>query len=435
MRSYAAAVLALAGLAGLVPTASAAVTSTFDNTTKLLTITSDGAGDAIVVTCPAGSLLVNDAAPPSGALPCSGVGSAGRLRLIGNGGADTLDVSAVDELALGEVTLEGGEGDDALSGAALLSNGYIVTLLGGAGADAITVNTSDVVDGGAGNDRIVGPVQGPDGTLTGGIGTDTFAYALPPDSPVSFTLTPLDVGLRLSAPGVPNTQTLPWSSIEVADLTLADAAETVDASAFAGAVRVAARGGADTLIGTAAADTLDGGAGNDFIDGGGGADVYRGGAGLDLIHARDGVADSGDCGSEEDTLEADAVDALTGCERIELPPPPPDTTGPELGVQRATLRGRKLRLPVVCPATETRCAGVATVKAVGRRGKRRVRVALGSFTLQVAGGETEVLAKRLSRKRLRAVRKLKKVRLRVALDVVDASGNRTTSVERVRLRR
>ena len=426
--------LALAAVAGLAPTASAAVTSTFDGTAKLLTITSDGAGDTIAVTCPAAALLVNGAAPPSGALPCSGSNSAGKLRLVGNGGVDTLDVSGVDELALGEVTLEGGDGDDELRGAALLSNGYIVTLLGGAGADAITVNSSDVVDGGAGDDRIVGPAQ-QGGTVTGGADTDTFAYALPPDSPVSFTFTLLDTGMTVGAAGVPNTQTVPWASIEVADLTLGPAAETVDGSAFSGSAQVAAGAGADTLTGTSAADTLDGGAGNDFIEGGGGADVYRGGAGLDLLHARDGIADSGDCGSDEDTLEADPVDALTACERIDLPPPPPDTTGPVLDVDRATLRGRKLRLPVTCPATETRCAGVATLKAKGRLGKRRVNVSLGAVTFQVDGGATAVLTKRLSRSRLRAVRKLQRVRLRVALDVVDASGNRTTSVERVRLRR
>ena len=429
------AVLAAAALAGLAQTADAAITSTFDGPTKSLTVTSDAAGDTIVVTCPGSSLLVNGAAPPSGALPCSGVGAAGKIRLVGNGGVDTLDVDGVEELALGEVTLEGGDGDDQIRGAPLFSNGYIVTLLGGPGADTIDTNGSDIVDGGVGDDRIVGPAQGPDGTITGGVGTDTFAYALPADSPVSFILTPLDIGLKLAAPGVPNTQTIPYESIEVADLTLADAAETVDGSAFGGSLRVQARGGADTVTGTSLADTIDGGAGNDFLEGGGGADVYRGGAGLDLIHARDGIADSGDCGSEEDTLEADAVDVLTLCERIELPSPPPDTTAPTLAVVKATLSGRRLRVPVMCPATETRCAGVAKLAATGRKGKRRVRIALGAATLQLAGGETTELAKRLSRKRARKVRNLKKLRLVVSLDVVDAAGNRTTTTVRVRLRR
>jgi hypothetical protein len=42
---------------------------------------------------------------------------------------------------------------------------------------------------------------------------------------------------------------------------------------------------------------------------------------------------------------------------------------------------------------------------------------------------------RISRKRVRALNRLKRVRLRLALDIVDAAGNRTTRVARVRLRR
>src|SRR5829696_7036372 len=427
MRIPAVVILAAAALAGTVPAASATVSSTFDGATRLLTVTSDAEGDTIVVSCPASALLVNGAAPPSGPLPCSGGGSAAAITLVGNGGVDTLDVSGLEELPLGEVTVEGGDGDDDIRGASLPSNGYIVTLLGGPGADAVTVNGADAVDGGAGDDRIIGSAaQG--GTLAGGTGSDTFAFTLPPGTPVSLIFTLADSGMTIGAPGVPQTQTMPWTSIEVADLSLNEGAQTVDGSAFSGTARVAAGDGSDTLIGTAGADTLDGGAGNDFIEGLGGADVYQGGSGLDLLRARDGVADSGDCGSDEDTLVADPADALTGCERIDLPPPAPDTTEPVLGVERATLRGRRLRVPVSCPATEVRCAGVATLSAVGRRGGRRVRVPFGAVTLQVTGGETATLAKRLSRSRLRAVRRLKRVRLRIALDVVDASGNRTTGV-------
>ena len=39
----------------------------------------------------------NGAPPPSGALPCTGGASPFTLNLIGNGGADTLDVDAVNE--------------------------------------------------------------------------------------------------------------------------------------------------------------------------------------------------------------------------------------------------------------------------------------------------------------------------------------------------
>ena len=203
-------------------------------------------------------------------------------------------------------------------------------------------------------------------------------------------------------------------------------------------MNVAAGGGSDTLIGTGGADVLDGGTGNDFIDGGGGADVYHGGNGFDLLHARDGIMDTGDCGADEDTLVADAGDAIADCERIDLPPPPPplpDVTAPALGVERAALRNRRVRVPVSCPATEVRCAGIATLTAVGKRAGRTVRVRLGARTFELAGGTSLTLTKRVSRSRMRTLRKLKGLRLRVALEVVDASGNRATSVQRVRLSR
>jgi hypothetical protein len=438
MRTPLAFILATAALAAAAPAASAAITSAYVGVPeRTLTVTSDDVGDTIVITCPAGALLVNGADPQTGLLPCTGSTSASIVKLIGNGGADTLDVSALDGTGAGTISLDGGDGDDDLRGVFIGSNGITVSLAGGPGADTLTVNGSDVADGGAGDDRIDGTPQA-GGTLTGGAGTDTFAFDLAAAQPVAFTFTLLSFGMTVGAPGVPQTQTVQWTSIEAADLVLGEGGQTVDGSAFAGTVRVAAGGGADTLIGTPRADFLDGGAGNDFIDGGAGGDVYQAGSGLDLLHARDGVADTGDCGSDEDTLVGDAIDVLAGCERIELPaapPPPPDTTQPVLGVKGATLRNRRLRVPVSCPATEVRCAGIATLIAVGRRAGGSVRVRLGAITFELAGGTTAKLSRRVSRSRLRALRKLKRVRLRVALDVVDASGNRAISVQRVRLRR
>ena len=153
------------------------------------------------------------------------------------------------------------------------------------------------------------------------------------------------------------------ASIEVVDLVLPDGGQTVDGSAFAGTLRVDAGGGADTITGTSGADVLNGGPGNDFIDGRGGADVYQGGGGLDLLHARDGVADTGDCGGDDDTVDADAIDALVGCERIDLPAwrRRPTWSSP-CSASPATLN-RRLKLPVSCPASETRCAGIVTLAA------------------------------------------------------------------------
>jgi hypothetical protein len=169
----------------------------------------------------------------------------------------------------------------------------------------------------------------------------------------------------------------------------------------------------------------------------GGADSLLAGGGLDLVHARDGVADTGDCGTEEDTLVADAVDAFVGCERVDLPvvAAPPDTVAPALGVSRASLRKRKLRLRAACPAGEVRCAGILRLVAVGRRAGGTVRVRLGAVTFQLAGGASKTFTRRVPRKRVRALKRLKRVRLKVVLDVVDAAGNRTQGTTRIRLRR
>ena len=436
MRTPSVLLLAAAALAASASPASAAISSAYDGVTHTLTVTSDDAGDTIDVTCGSGGLLVNGAPPSSGPLPCTGGATAHALVLIGNGGGDTLDVDAVaDNLAIGTITADAGDGDDVLRGEWV--NGGSVTVLGGPGADTLTVNQSDVVDGGPGDDRIIDPRFGA-GSLTGGDGTDTVAFDFAAVNPIAFTFTVADTGMTISAPPAPDTQTAQWTSIEGADFKLGEGGQTVDGSGFAGSVNVAAGGGSDTLIGTGGADVLDGGTGNDFIDGGGGADVYHGGNGFDLLHARDGIMDTGDCGADEDTLVADAGDAIADCERIDLPPPPPplpDVTAPALGVERAALRNRRVRVPVSCPATEVRCAGIATLTAVGKRAGRTVRVRLGARTFELAGGTSLTLTKRVSRSRMRTLRKLKSLRLRVALEVVDASGNRATSVQRVRLSR
>ncbi len=84
--------------------------------------------------------------------------------------------------------------------------------------------------------------------------------------------------------------------------------------------------GNDKLHGGAGNDTLDGGAGNDVesgdagndtLTGGPGTDLLIGGAGRDAINAKDGKHDVVQCGAGIDSVKADEVDTLTGCEHIE----------------------------------------------------------------------------------------------------------------------
>ncbi len=69
------------------------------------------------------------------------------------------------------------------------------------------------------------------------------------------------------------------------------------------------------LHGGAGNDRLMGGRGRDNITGGRGHDLIRGGGGRDLIRARDNTRDRVNCGAGLDSVKADGIDKLKGCER------------------------------------------------------------------------------------------------------------------------
>jgi hypothetical protein len=62
---------------------------------------------------------------------------------------------------------------------------------------------------------------------------------------------------------------------------------------------------------------FNGGGGDDGLFGGGGIDIFNGGSGDDDVVARDGRAESVDCGTGDDTAISDDADTRTSCEHIE----------------------------------------------------------------------------------------------------------------------
>ncbi|MEA2446183.1 MAG: hypothetical protein QOJ12_3475, partial [Thermoleophilales bacterium] len=74
--------------------------------------------------------------------------------------------------------------------------------------------------------------------------------------------------------------------------------------------------GNDLLYGQEGDDTLIGGAGNDGLKGGDGTNRYFGRSGADRIYARNGVAETVDCGSGRDVAVVDPNDTVRGCERV-----------------------------------------------------------------------------------------------------------------------
>ena len=92
--------------------------------------------------------------------------------------------------------------------------------------------------------------------------------------------------------------------------------------------------GNDELTGGRGDDTLDGGEGDDVVDGWDGSDTVIGGpgkdrllgdggtvyaGGSDTIQARDGEADTVDCGGGADRAVVDTTDVVAGCASVELP--------------------------------------------------------------------------------------------------------------------
>jgi RTX calcium-binding nonapeptide repeat (4 copies) len=164
----------------------------------------------------------------------------------------------------------------------------------GIGPDVAVINTPLPVslEGGAGNDRYVAAATDARSRVDfdGGIGLDVANYA--------FATAGVDVSVDLEpTDGRPGDE----------DRIRRDV-ETVFGSQFA-----------DVLTGSSRTLQLAGMDGDDRITGGSGAEILSGGPGNDRIDARDGAADSIDCGGQ--TLDWAAVDvgveaAIAGCTQV-----------------------------------------------------------------------------------------------------------------------
>jgi Ca2+-binding RTX toxin-like protein len=166
----------------------------------------------------------------------------------------------------------------------------------GAGFDVATVTSTKPVEveGGDGRDRFnAGTGDGPSQVRwIGGVGLDTVSYGL--------AATGVDVAVDLdSADGRPGDDDQVFNDVEA-----------IVGSQFD-----------DVLTGGRHSLSLSGLGGNDAITGGAGAEQLNGGEGSDRIDARDGAADSVDCGGAPfaDLALVDLTEAsITGCATVEL---------------------------------------------------------------------------------------------------------------------
>ena len=296
------------------------------------TYTFDDSG--AIETAGAGCTLVN-----SHRVTCAGSGITGLTVNAGNGNDLAWNTTATP------ATITGSDGNDNLLGSSgadvLIGCAGNDSLDGGGGADVLADTFFNCA--GSGNDTFDGGT-GPDSIL-GGPGTDTVTYA-GRAAPVFVTLdgtandgeagegdsVSSDVenvtggsgGDELS--GGPGDNTLNGGAGD--DVIVGEASPDSDGP-----------GGNDTILGGSGDDALNGGDGNNLILGQDGADMVQGGSGTDNIDlgngddqvdALDGVLDSVNCGTGDDSGQADTSDAVSPtCERVDkLTFDPSDSSDP-----------------------------------------------------------------------------------------------------------
>jgi hypothetical protein len=352
-----------------------------------------------------------------------------------------------------------GDGNDIAGSSNDHAAGHHVELYGEDGDDDLESDaSSDLLDGGAGNDELTADEDeaGPGDVIVGGPGEDTLQTGNP---------TGANGPIAVSFDGVANDGYPGENDNYAADIEDLSAPGTAPSITFVGndarnvvqlrsesADTVQGLGGDDLIDGANGNDVLDGGAGNDTIYGGGNDDTITGGpgvdslngegsasgffisiAGNDRIDARDGNAENLNCGPGADTAIVDANDVVPQdpgslCELVDrgaATPPPPGPVSP--AAKAATVRSTKLRasktrksipIALACPKGAPTCTGTLTLKTVSKvkLGQRRRTVSVATASYTIAAGKRKTVSLKVSRdgrsllKRVRSV----KVRLTVA---------------------
>jgi hypothetical protein len=352
--------------------------------------------------------------------------------------------------------LDGGPGNDQLKGW-----DSDETLLGGPGDDEINGSGgADHIEGGDGNDSISPDTYHDPANdyVDGGPGMDVVDdWTIPSNDynpPISVSM---DGVANDGRPGeTDNVVNVEKIESHVSG-TLAggpgDDIFTVYANLDEGNSTLIGNGGNDKLTAGDYQDTLDGGAGNDVLIGGLGNDTITGGPGQDTINgdatastcglysckvpfgndtinARDGEADTIDCGVGQDTAVVDAIDVVSSCETVDVggassKPGPGGNGAPSGSGPAATVKGKlsikaiaKQGLGVTVPCATACKVSVSLVvnkKAVASAKKTLLKAGDAKLTLKVA------------KKSLKAFKKLKKASATLKVTVEGADGKASSA--------
>lgn len=205
----------------------------------------------------------------------------GRLKVLINNVADTR-FDSLDPALIRSISIMGSSGADSINLTGLSASLYLhlasIVLNGGAGNDTIVGSGfNETITGGLGND-----------SLSGGGGTDRLVESVTPSNsktPVTVTLVTTKTPNKFSFKGF-GTDTI--DGIEELSLSGGAGKDKLDVNVFAGSVTLVGGAGDDTLIGGSGNDSLDGGDGNDSLTGNAGNDLLSGGTGNDALTGNSG---------------------------------------------------------------------------------------------------------------------------------------------------
>jgi Ca2+-binding RTX toxin-like protein len=294
----------VAALLAVPATASADVDSEFNG--GVLTVNSN-ANDAITITSVGGLVKVNGG-DPDGAVNSAAVTS---IDVSGGPGANNINlagVNATDFTALASVTVDGGDGNDAINGSQLADR-----LEGGNGDDRIIgdnnpAGSKDESRGESGNDTMVWNPGDGDDINEGADGSDT--VEVNGGGKEQFEVTPGRFARVQPDPTFGAPFTVDFSTSETLDLNAGAADDIVNmaAGALGLAIDVDGGDGNDVIDGSDAPDLLAGGNGDDRLIGDNNAagtrDVSRGDAGNDTLVWNPGDGDDvNEGGDGSDTVE------------------------------------------------------------------------------------------------------------------------------------
>jgi Ca2+-binding RTX toxin-like protein len=215
--------------------------------------------DAVDYSSASGSIFVESDGNVTGAAGHDHVSNV--RRFIGSNFDDVMEV-AVDSYIFGYFRLEGGGGNDTLTGSGWLG--------GGNGNDVLTANGKATLNGGDGDDILRGGL-----VLIGGAGDDLLDGGGGADYRSATTAVAVD--LALSGPQ--------YTGISTGFDTLVDI-NSVTGSSFGD--HLSGNSLTNDLTGDYGDDVLNGRAGSDSLDGGGGNDILYGGAGNDILGGSEG---------------------------------------------------------------------------------------------------------------------------------------------------